>query len=96
MLLFSENVLKDIFELKSKGDYETLRSYIKDFNEKDLKRINKMHITLAEGEFVKSYEEADIANFLYRNSIDYVYEKKSPYKIIGYLQKEIDRSVFCK
>ena len=72
-----EKTLKDFFEFKTKGDYETLRSYINDYNQDDIIKLSQAHKTL-DGEWVKSIEEAEIANDLYLNSINYEYEPRSP------------------
>lgn len=56
---------KSVFEFKSLGEYI---DYIKKFDTRSLK-----------GDKVKSLEECDIANFLYSNGIEYLYEH--PYEI---------------
>lgn len=56
---------KNQFEFKSKGEYY---NYLRDANIRTFKN-----------EIVKSYEEMEIANFLYINKINYEYEKKYEY-----------------
>lgn len=56
----------------------------------DLERINQEKIdsklnkrTTIKNEIMRSYEEVQIANFLFLNGIDYTYEKAYPYHIVG-------------
>jgi DNA helicase-4 len=63
--LYHFSPCRTIFEFNTLGDYiEYLREY-------DIRSLK--------GDVVKSYEECDIANFLYVNGIDYIYEQ--PYKV---------------
>jgi DNA helicase IV len=64
-LLFSFAPYKSVFEFNSYGEYI---DYLRNFEIRSLK-----------GDLVKSFEECDIANFLYSNGIDYKYEE--PYEI---------------
>ena len=55
---------------------DNLKGYITDrikYRKKNYKTIN--------GEYVKSFAEVDIANFLFINGINYNYEKTYPYKV---------------
>jgi DNA helicase-4 len=63
--LFHFSPYKSVFEFGSYGEYI---EYLKRFDIRSLK-----------GDRVKSFEECDIANFLYANGIDYAYEK--PYEV---------------
>jgi DNA helicase-4 len=63
--LFYFSPYKNLFEFGSYGEYI---EYLKRF---DIRSLN--------GDKVKSFEECDIANFLYANGIEYVYEK--PYEV---------------
>ena len=55
-------------ENKSEWEFPTLDYYYKHIEKNDLQTL--------QGETVKSYEELIIANWLFRNGIDYQYEKK--------------------
>lgn len=63
--LFHSSPYKSLFEFSSYGEYI---EYLKRFDIRSL-----------QGDRVKSFEECDIANFLYANGIDYAYEK--PYEV---------------
>lgn len=83
------NIPKDWAEFESLGecfdhykniDFETLKSKCsdKDLNKQvDELKINKQTI---QGETVKSLEEVMIANYLFLNGINYIYEYKYPYE----------------
>ena len=58
---------------KTEWDFESKRKYHAYMEEQDLRTL--------QGESVKSYEELQIANWLYENSIEYVYEPKYEHKI---------------
>ena len=82
---------EDIFEFqnlneyhlyKSAIDYETLKSGLGEYVKKIEDRRTKSVRTL-EGEFLRSMQEVQIANCLYLNGIDYVYEKPYPHPIQG-------------
>ena len=70
-LVFHFSPYKTAFEFKSFGEYV---EYLKKYEPRSLK-----------GDLVRSFEECDIANFLYTNGINYEYEK--PYQV-----KTADRS----
>lgn len=63
--LFNFAPYKTIFEFNSHGEYI---AYLRNFEIRSLK-----------GDLVKSFEECDIANFLFLNGIDYEYEE--PYEV---------------
>ncbi len=73
LLLFFE----EYFQIEKNHEFETLKSDPK-FIEEQLHERNRRKITLNE-EKVRSFEEAQIANFLYRNGIRYIYEPEYPY-----------------
>ncbi len=73
LLLFFE----EYFAVGSNYQYETLKSDPKKVEEK-INEKSKRQITLNE-EKLKSFEETQIANFLYRNGIRYIYEPEYPY-----------------
>ena len=58
---------------KTKWDFESKREYHAYMEEQDLRTL--------QGESVKSYEELQIANWLYENGIEYEYEPKYEHKI---------------
>lgn len=64
--LFHFALYRSAFEFNSSGEYF---EYLKEFDIRSLK-----------GDRVKSFEECDIANFLYINGADYLYEEPYPVK----------------
>lgn len=64
----------------SKTTNETLRSDLNEFKEEIIDARSKKKQTI-NNEIVRSYEEVQIANFLYLNNIDYQYEPIYPYNI---------------
>ncbi|OGD44159.1 hypothetical protein A3K79_00720 [Candidatus Bathyarchaeota archaeon RBG_13_46_16b] len=60
--MFHFSPYKSVFQFRSYGEYT---EYLNNFDIRSLK-----------GDRVKSFEECDIANFLYANGIDYAYEKR--------------------
>lgn len=60
-LLYNRVIGKSEFEFESRAEYE------------EYKKLNPP--TTFKGEVVKSYGEMDIANFLFQNDIEYMYEK---------------------
>jgi len=62
--LFHFSPYKSVFEFGSYGEY--------------IEHLKRFDIRSLKGDRVKSFEECDIANFLYANGIDYAYEK--PYE----------------
>lgn len=75
LLLFFE----EYFSVIHKNEYETLKSNPKTIEE-IIANKSKKKITINE-ERVKSFEEAQIANFLYCNGIRYIYESEYPYAL---------------
>ena len=63
-------------------DYTTLKGkqQISQFNKENEEILKNQRRTI-KGERVKSLEEVMIANYLYLNNVEYVYEKKYPYDI---------------
>lgn len=72
--------LNDFFNYISKADFSTLRGNMAEYAETiiDKRTGNRQSIT---HETLRSAQEVLIANFLYMNGIDYVYEKQYPYNI---------------
>jgi len=85
------NIPEDIFQFKSLNDYctykanldyETIKSRLGEYIKTIAHYRTKKTRTIT-GEFLRSAQEVQIANFLYLNSIDYEYEKPYPYPIPG-------------
>ncbi len=68
------------FNRIANGNYATMRSELDEFKEEVMDRRNKQKVTI-QNEVVRSMQEVEIANFLYLNSIDYVYEPIYKYNI---------------
>ena len=64
----------------SKSNYSTLKSDLNEFKKKIIDIRTKKSITI-QNEVVRSYQEVEIANFLYLNNIDYEYEPIYRYNI---------------
>ncbi|AQR93104.1 UvrD-helicase domain-containing protein [Clostridium saccharoperbutylacetonicum] len=83
------NIPKDWAEFKSLGDcldyyknidFETLKSKCTQYNAKDYVEELKLNKQTIQGETVKSLEEVMIANYLFLNGINYIYEYKYPFE----------------
>lgn len=73
--------LNDFFNYITKADFSTLRGNMADYAEQMIdKRTGKC--TSIAHETLRSAQEVSIANFLYMNGIDYIYEKPYQYNII--------------
>lgn len=73
--------LNFFFNYISKADFSTLRSNVEEYNEQVIDRRTKKIITIT-NECLKSAQEVRIANYLYLNGLDYVYEEIYPYHIL--------------
>ncbi len=73
--------LNDFFNYISKADFSTIRGNIDEYSEKIINERTGKCVTIAR-ETLRSAQEVQIANFLYLNGIDYVYEKPYPYNIL--------------
>lgn len=89
------DLTEDVFEyeslehyhiVKASQDYETLKSGLGEYIKKVENQREKQVKTIT-GEYLRSIQEVQIANFLYLNSIDYEYEKSYPYGIQGAKKK---------
>jgi DNA helicase-4 len=80
MMQFSS--LKEYAVYKGNLDYESIKSRLGEYiyETADKRSGKKRTIT---GEFLRSIQEVQIANFLYLNSIEYIYEKPYPHPIPG-------------
>lgn len=76
------NSLNEYHLFKANSDYETLKSGLGEYVNKIADQRNKSKRTIT-GEYLRSMQEVQIANFLYLNNIDYQYEKPYPFGIHG-------------
>ncbi|MDW5300710.1 MAG: UvrD-helicase domain-containing protein [Sedimentibacter sp.] len=84
--VFKFDNLEQYHLMKSAQDYETLKSGLGEY----IKRIENQRakqVKTITGEYLRSVQEVQIANFLYLNNIDYEYEKVYPYEIVGSKKK---------
>lgn len=72
--------INHFFHHMANANYATMRSELNDFKEEIIDRRSKKRTTI-QNETVRSIQEVEIANFLYLNSIDYVYEPIYKYNI---------------
>lgn len=77
--VFQFDNLQQYHLYKAAQDYETLRSGLGEYVRKVEQQRSKKVKTLT-GEFLRSVQEVQIANFLYLNGLDYEYEKPYPYE----------------
>ena len=63
---------------KASQDYETLKSGLGEYIKKVEQQRSK-HIKTITGEYLRSVQEVQIANFLYLNGLDYEYERPYPF-----------------
>lgn len=84
--IFHFNSLNDYCTYKANLDYETIKSRLGEYIRTIINRRTKKSRTIT-GEFLRSAQEVQIANFLYLNSIDYEYEKPYQYPIPGARKK---------
>lgn len=75
---YEGNNLNDFFNYISKADFSTIRGNIDEYSEKIINERTGKCITIAR-ESVRSAQEVRIANFLFLNGIEYVYEKPYPF-----------------
>lgn len=74
--------LNGFFNKIAKSNFTTMKSDLEDFKEEVMEIRTKKMVTI-QSELLRSYQEVEIANFLYLNSIDYKYEPIYPFNIIG-------------
>lgn len=82
---FNEDIISNIsleehFNVIEKNHYTSLKSEIINFNNQEISKNAKGGYTIL-NERLKSYEEVQIANFLFMNGIEYEYEKVYNYPI---------------
>jgi len=72
--------LEQYHQYRAAQDLITLRSSLNEYNKKVMDNRTKAMRT-CRGEYLRSYQEVQIANFLYLNNLEYEYEKRYPYPI---------------
>jgi len=72
--------LNGFFNNIAKSNFSTLRSDLEDFKREVIDARTKKSVTI-QNEVLRSYQEVEIANFLYLNNIDYEYEPIYKYDI---------------
>ncbi len=72
--------LNEFFNKTAKANYTTMRSELDEFRREVIDARTKNKVTI-QNEVLKSYQEVQIANFLYLNNIEYEYEPIYPYNI---------------
>lgn len=78
---YEGNDINQFFNYISKADFSTLKSNVNEYNTQVIDRRTH-RVTTISNEVLRSAQEVEIANFLYLNSIDYVYEEIYPYHIL--------------
>lgn len=73
--------LNTFFNYIAKADFSTLRGNMSEYTEEIISKRTGNRVTIAR-ETLRSSQEVRIANFLYLNNIDYVYERPYPYNIL--------------
>ncbi|MCM1130398.1 MAG: UvrD-helicase domain-containing protein [Roseburia sp.] len=79
---FEEGDLKGFFTYVTQSDFSTLKSNVGDYNQQIIDARSQRYFTIRD-ERVNSKQEVQIANFLYMNNIDYVYEPTYPFYVEG-------------
>lgn len=72
--------LNGFFNKIAKANFSTMRSDLEDFKREVIDARTKKSVTI-QNEVLRSYQEVEIANFLYLNNIDYEYEPIYKYDI---------------
>ena len=73
--------INNFFNHMANVNYATMRSELDDFKAEVIDRRSKKKVTI-QNEIVRSIQEVEIANFLYLNNIDYVYEPIYKYNVL--------------
>lgn len=74
--------LNKYFEYKANNYFQTIKSSAGDFLKTYTNKRSEQKRTIT-GEYVRSNQEVQIANFLYLHGIDYQYEERYPFQIDG-------------
>jgi len=77
---FKYNTLNDYIDAKSVQEYETLKSGLGEYVKAVSNQRERYQKTIR-GEYLRSAQEVQLANFFYLNNIDYEYEKIYPVTI---------------
>ena len=72
--------LNEFFNKIAKANFNTMRSELDEFKKEIIDIRTRKKVTI-QNEVVRSYQEVEIANFLYLNNIDYEYEPVYKYNI---------------
>ncbi len=87
--------MNDFFNYITKADFSTLRGNMAEYAEQIIDKRTGKCLSIAY-ETLRSAQEVRIANFLYMNGIDYVYEKPYPYNIIRSYKPYTPDFTYCK
>lgn len=77
---YEGNDLNEFFNKIAKSSFTTMRSELTEFKKEIIDSRTKKKVTI-QNEVVRSFQEVEIANFLYLNNIEYDYEPLYPYHI---------------
>lgn len=80
--IFNFNSLADYCTYKANLEFETIKSRLGEYI-KTVSNLRTKKTRTITGEFLRSAQEVQIANFLYLNNIDYEYEKPYKYPMQG-------------
>ena len=80
--VFKFENLNQYHAFKARQDYETLKSGLGEYI-KQVENQRSRHTKTLTGEYLRSIQEVQIANFLYLNGLDYEYERVYPYGSIS-------------
>ncbi|MBR5004361.1 MAG: UvrD-helicase domain-containing protein, partial [Erysipelotrichaceae bacterium] len=80
------NSLNQYHQYKSDKNYESIKSDLGQYNSQVIDSRTKKNKTIT-GEYLRSVQEVQIANFLYLNQLDYEYEPVYPHAIQGAKKK---------
>lgn len=78
---YEGNDLNAFFNKIAKSNFSTLRSDLNEFQNRIIDTRTKKAVTI-QSEYMRSYQEVEIANFLYLNNIEYEYEPLYRYDIM--------------
>ncbi len=84
--VFQFDSLNQYHLFKASQDFETLKSGLGEYV-KTVEQQRTQKVRTLTGEFLRSVQEVQIANFLYLNSLDYEYEKPYPYASLSRKKK---------
>lgn len=74
----------ELFEKLSSANFSTMKSEVGEINYNlEIKNSRRKEYVTIQNEVLRSYEEVQIANFLYLNNIEYEYEPRYKYNIEG-------------